>query len=1121
MKTYAAGVPEARGAVYEALSEGGVAIQQADLEAAPAAVWEAAFRGLLAMGDELKAIEVGLLAPVDSLKSRAVSTLSSRLALCVSEARATGAAGPSFEPESVALVERALVDARPEIRAEATKLAVDLNVGGSEESTLRLLLQSTYVDVRGQVLERLKGRTGERWAWSLVLALVDDPDAKLRAAAFALAGERGKGRGVQHLAWAMSGPHPNLRIIAVESLCDRRGRAVKSLLARATADSDRRVRRAAVRALEVAESDELLLEALSGGAPDVRAWAAGVLARAGDSAGLETMLEVVRKQERDEGEAAEGFVERVVVCVEGLAELEDPIAFEPISALLKSDEPVVRAAAARALAWVCDPEDPAHREVLQAAQSHEDAEVARLCAIGAAMLGEPAAADRLRALGAASPAHAFEGLEAAAAMADTSADRLLSFVDHEDPAVRARALCLRVLIEASRASASADWVRVLLSNPDRSVRITGAQAIGASVSRSDFQQYAHLLLNAQSSARPRPVVPLEATRTLSALLAFGAPRMRARAARLVGALADADVGRFTREWRRFSCRFAPEIQDASNQAVRHGTMETRRARELLSALVPDRALRLLPLTEGRSDRDGSKLLETARAVSALDQCLGPMFAIASRDQDPAVRRAASEGLSALGVDTRRLGAQGDASSEDRIRLLLAGADQAAARVRIQASTEPEPEAEPEPGASPLLVRINAKGAASPVGSEARRELQSRQGSFLLLPSPSDLVWMRRGGGSSSQPPERVVRLSGQIAARTAICDIVAFVGQSSWRGELIVLEQARTRSIFFDGGSVVGANTSVPDERIGQIMYRYGALDEAQLALVEQHARQGVRFGWAAVQLGYVTQDRLYALMGEQIKAILFATFAVDQGTFFFLDDFDEDRLVSRHTFSANGLLLDGLSQLDEMELFRRKIPGSGHTPVKQPSTAELPEGVEKIYELIDGQMSLDKLARTAGVGEYDAYKAVYALLMSKHVVLLPPRIVGGPRTLIDAANQALRVIHMRVDEIGRGDALRNSIAQIAQRDTIRVILAGAGPDATGAFDPATIESNCRGMEGPDDTESMLQRALHDYVSSALFSAEGELGPDRDRELSQGVRNMLAILRPRGDTIPPSRAPSR
>ncbi|HEX7669314.1 MAG TPA: DUF4388 domain-containing protein, partial [Polyangiaceae bacterium] len=213
-----------------------------------------------------------------------------------------------------------------------------------------------------------------------------------------------------------------------------------------------------------------------------------------------------------------------------------------------------------------------------------------------------------------------------------------------------------------------------------------------------------------------------------------------------------------------------------------------------------------------------------------------------------------------------------------------------------------------------LVRIDPSGVAHPIGNIASQRMRTRAGAFRLLPAPDHVVFMRYTGEDGRRDAEdgAIVRLAGEITTPGAMCDIFALLGQTGWRGELSVLDGAAARSVFFEQGNVVGTQTNVEAERIGMVLYKFGVITAEQHELIMERVRSGARYGSAAAELGIVTQEQVFQYLGRQIDEVVYATLIVGDGTFFFLDGFDESRLVAHHVVSANALLMDAVTRMDE-----------------------------------------------------------------------------------------------------------------------------------------------------------------------------------------------------------------
>src|SRR4051812_2107314 len=412
-----------------------------------------------------------------------------------------------------------------------------------------------------------------------------------------------------------------------------------------------------------------------------------------------------------------------------------------------------------------------------------------------------------------------------------------------------------------------------------------------------------------------------------------------------------------------------------------------------------------------------------------------------------------------------------------------------------------------------LVRIDTRGEAHAIGPVAAQRLRVRAGAYRMLPAPDHVVFMRYTGEDGRRDAEdgAVVRLSGEVTAPGALCDILALVAQTGWRGELVVLDGDDTRSLFFEQGNVVGAVTSVEAERLGSVLYRFGLITQEQRSAILAEAESGKRFGEAAIDLGVLKQDQIYSYIARQIEEVVFATMTVSDGTFFFLDGFDEGRLVSRHTVSANALLMDGVTRMDELRYFKQKIPSSEHIPVRVENRGTPPEEFQTTYSVIDGKHNVGELGRITGKGEFETTKALYALVQSQHVAIHPPRVTGGPTALVSAANDALRSIFAAAHGGGKSHEVRANLASFTVGAGVYDILfRGAGPDDSGALDPERVAANSVAVAGDADQDNLLKQMLHEYVSFALFSAGAALGSGAESELVKQVASALSGLRPQG-----------
>ena len=409
-----------------------------------------------------------------------------------------------------------------------------------------------------------------------------------------------------------------------------------------------------------------------------------------------------------------------------------------------------------------------------------------------------------------------------------------------------------------------------------------------------------------------------------------------------------------------------------------------------------------------------------------------------------------------------------------------------------------------------MVWIDHAGVAHPLGEVATTRMKQREGAYRMLPTPGHLVFLRYTGADGRRDLEDgpIVRMAGEITAPGAMTEVVAILGQAGLRGELVVMDGDISRSAFFEHGNIVGVQSNAEDEKIGMLLYKYGKISEEQILPVLERARGGDRFGMAAVELGFVTQEQIYKFLGRQVEEVMFSILMATDGAYCFLEGFDEGRLPSRQVIGANALLMSHITRIDEIRHFRFWIPSADYVPRRNQLQPPGPE-YAAVWAAIDARSSVEDIGRVTGLGEFEVTKQVFQLAQTQRVTVLPPRMHGGLTEVVELASAALRAIHQAADSGGRGTAVRNNILAFA-RGAYDELLRGAGPFEHGGFNASLVARNATALRPHGDAENFVREMLYDYVAFALFSATASLGPACG--LSREVEPLLITLRPKGQS---------
>jgi hypothetical protein len=398
------------------------------------------------------------------------------------------------------------------------------------------------------------------------------------------------------------------------------------------------------------------------------------------------------------------------------------------------------------------------------------------------------------------------------------------------------------------------------------------------------------------------------------------------------------------------------------------------------------------------------------------------------------------------------------------------------------------------------VIVDADGTAHPVGDTALLRMQARAGTFDALPSPEHWVVLRRVPGIPGEPP-RTCLLAGEITRPGALCDVLSFVGQTTWRGELVVLEQQAARSVFLEDGFVLGGKSSLPAERLGQVLVRMGALTKAQTQqCADASSKGGIRFGEAAVRLGFVSREKLFAGVRRQIEETFFGTMLTSEGMFYLLEDYDPAELWAPQQLPVGALVREGVLRMHETRFFRTRVPSEEHVPTRIPGRAPPPPESDPlgVFGRMDGRRSVAEIGRLIGAGEFEVTRAVFQLVQSGHAFVKPPRLQA--ETVVSVYNRAIATILRELDAMDEGDAVREQLAAFAaQRDPYRHLFAGIMPADDGSLDPLRVVANLRRMSGVADPEEALGRWLYEYASYGLFLARPQLLRARQERGSEGA----------------------
>jgi hypothetical protein len=236
-----------------------------------------------------------------------------------------------------------------------------------------------------------------------------------------------------------------------------------------------------------------------------------------------------------------------------------------------------------------------------------------------------------------------------------------------------------------------------------------------------------------------------------------------------------------------------------------------------------------------------------------------------------------------------------------------------------------------------------------VDDDLKARIDQSPGAWKLLETPAGLLLGLRDRGSSLFPqlktalrPDRAL-LAGDLAEMQP-SDLLNFLHQGRRTGVLLARSDGVERAIVLLDGNVAWACSTSPAEKLKDM--------------------------WRGSR--------------QQITEIFLGLLVAQSGVFVFLRGVDKTAMPDRLALDMQAMLLDGLRRLDEMVLYRARIPHSG---VKPRSTGKVVDGqmtpqAKRVLALADGLRTVAELALATSLGELETTKAAYALLERGYLAL-------------------------------------------------------------------------------------------------------------------------------------------
>src|SRR5688572_2780507 len=167
------------------------------------------------------------------------------------------------------------------------------------------------------------------------------------------------------------------------------------------------------------------------------------------------------------------------------------------------------------------------------------------------------------------------------------------------------------------------------------------------------------------------------------------------------------------------------------------------------------------------------------------------------------------------------------------------------------------------------------------------------------------------------------------------------------------------------------------------------------------------RLGQLLVERGVLSADELFKQLQRQAETIFYSSLLVESGHYWFVSPPENANAPGPPTtvhVPVQALLMEGVQRIDEMALYRERIPHNRMFPQASETRGNrgaLDPAAAALLDRCDGTRSIDDLARLSTTGEFRTMKLVYGLLRTGLL-----RLLTGPTLAPEASAGPERPFH-------------------------------------------------------------------------------------------------------------------
>ena len=208
------------------------------------------------------------------------------------------------------------------------------------------------------------------------------------------------------------------------------------------------------------------------------------------------------------------------------------------------------------------------------------------------------------------------------------------------------------------------------------------------------------------------------------------------------------------------------------------------------------------------------------------------------------------------------------------------------------------------------------------------------------------------------------------------------------------------KTVYLQGGRLIFATSTDPDDRLGEMLLRRGLISYRDLEESVKAIRAGKRQGTALVESGSIRSRDLVQGVTEQVQEIVYSLFLWEDGAYEFVEGDLPTREVILLRMPTEDILMEGIRRVERWSriqagagaLEQRYTPSRESTAILQ--SMSLSKDELSLVALLDGAPTLEEICAASRQSDFEICRAVWGLWVTGVLDRVPQDMAEGTRAL-------------------------------------------------------------------------------------------------------------------------------